>query len=74
MTLALVQDADGNNALQVTADNGSVQVFSRAQVDAIQSNTAAQTSIVEAAVTLNTQALADCATIQAFCDDNSITV
>jgi hypothetical protein len=74
MTLALVQDADGNNALQVTADNGSVQVFSKEQVDAIQANTQAQTPIVTAAVALNTQALADCETMEAFCDANTIIV
>lgn len=74
MTLALTTDSNGNNALQVTADDGSIQTFTKAQIDSIQANTQAQTPIVNAAVALNAQALTDCATMETFCIDNSITL
>ena len=79
MTLATVQDADGNNALQVTADNGSVQVFSRAQVDQILANTQQDKINIAAGTSgtdpdLNAQALIDLATMETFCDANGIIV
>lgn len=77
MELAIVQDENGNNALQVTADNGSVQVFSKAQVDNILANTEQDKINIAAGTSqtdpeLNAQALIDLATMETFCETNAI--
>lgn len=69
--------SNNSGLLQIIADDGSIQNFTRSQINDIKANTLSdQQNILNGTSQtdpkLNVQALIDLATIENFCDNNDI--